>query len=173
MPIKLYGHPLTTCTRRVLVILEEKQVPYELIVIDIPNGKEHKTPEYLTKQPFGVVPYIVSFCLSLKTIHLLELTAYIHSHHISLNGLIGRRRLHHLRKSRHLLLHCGEVCRPRDPGTRTLTHQSQAKCAFAAGDVGGIIVFYGVCWEGRSREPVQAVRLSLITHLFPQNFSLV
>ena len=57
MVLKLVGSPISTCTRRVAVILKEKQVPYEFVPIDFAKG-EHKSPEYLTKQPFGQVPYL-------------------------------------------------------------------------------------------------------------------
>ncbi|KAH9925143.1 glutathione transferase [Fomitopsis serialis] len=58
MVLKLYGSPLSTCTRRVAAVLKEKNVPYELIAVDLASGA-HKSPEYLAKQPFGQVPYIV------------------------------------------------------------------------------------------------------------------
>jgi len=38
-------------------VLQEKQVPFELVPVDIPNG-QHKLPEYLAKHPFGQIPYI-------------------------------------------------------------------------------------------------------------------
>jgi len=57
MVLKLYGVPNSTCTRRVACVLKEKEIPYELISVDFSVG-EHKSPEYLKKQPFGQVPYI-------------------------------------------------------------------------------------------------------------------
>ncbi|ESK89541.1 hypothetical protein Moror_1201 [Moniliophthora roreri MCA 2997] len=57
MVLKLYGSPSSTCTRRVATILYEKQIPYELIVIDMAKG-EHKAPDFVKNQPFGQVPYI-------------------------------------------------------------------------------------------------------------------
>jgi glutathione S-transferase len=57
MVIKVHGPVIATCTKRVLVVLEEKNVPYELIEVDVPGG-EHKKPAYVTNQPFGLVPYI-------------------------------------------------------------------------------------------------------------------
>lgn len=57
MVLKLYGSAVSTCTRRVAVVLKEKEVPYEFIPVDFTKG-ENKTPEYLSKQPFGQVPYI-------------------------------------------------------------------------------------------------------------------
>jgi len=41
----------------VAAVLVEKQVPYELVPVDLANG-EHKSPEYLAKHPFGQIPYI-------------------------------------------------------------------------------------------------------------------
>ncbi|KZV66911.1 thioredoxin-like protein [Peniophora sp. CONT] len=57
MVLKLYGNPLSTCTRRVAVVLHEKNIPYDFFPIDFAKG-EHKASSYLEKQPFGQVPYI-------------------------------------------------------------------------------------------------------------------
>jgi glutathione S-transferase len=58
MVLKLYGFAQSTCMRTVGTTLHEKEIPFEFIPIDYSKG-EHKSPEYLKKQPFGVVPYIV------------------------------------------------------------------------------------------------------------------
>jgi hypothetical protein len=58
MVLKLYGTGQSTCTRRVATVLHEKNIAFELVVVDLMKG-EHKSPEYLKKQPFGQVPYIV------------------------------------------------------------------------------------------------------------------
>ena len=56
--MKVYGHPMSTCTRKVLATLDEKgHAPREFVLVDIMSG-EQKSPEYLAKQPFGVVPYL-------------------------------------------------------------------------------------------------------------------
>ncbi|PBL03221.1 glutathione S-transferase [Armillaria gallica] len=57
MVLKLYGSPFSTCTKRVATVLYEKKVPFEIYSVNLAAG-EHKTPSYLEKQPFGVVPYI-------------------------------------------------------------------------------------------------------------------
>ncbi|KAF7972954.1 hypothetical protein HWV62_34235 [Athelia sp. TMB] len=57
MVLKLYGSPMSTCTKRVAVVLHEKNVPFEMHPIDFSKG-EHKSPEYKAKQPFGQVPYL-------------------------------------------------------------------------------------------------------------------
>lgn len=59
MVLTLYGNPGTTCTRRVAIVLKEKQVPFVLKEVDLMK-REHKSADFLEKQPFGVVPYIVS-----------------------------------------------------------------------------------------------------------------
>ncbi len=59
MVLKLYGSPHSTCTARVAVVLFEKQIPYKFFPIDLAKG-EHKAKEFLEKQPFGQVPYLVS-----------------------------------------------------------------------------------------------------------------
>ena len=53
--MKVYGHPASTCTRKVLALLAEKGAAFEFVVVDILTG-EQKTPEHLARQPFGVVP---------------------------------------------------------------------------------------------------------------------
>ena len=58
MVLKLYGTFWSPFVRLVATILLEKQVPFELIPVDLPNG-EHKSPEYLEKHPFGQIPFIV------------------------------------------------------------------------------------------------------------------
>ncbi|KAF8156631.1 glutathione S-transferase [Crassisporium funariophilum] len=56
MVFKVYG-AWTVCTHRVLCVLKEKDVPYELTIIDFSVG-EHKSPGFLAKQPYGQTPYI-------------------------------------------------------------------------------------------------------------------
>lgn len=56
MVYKLYGHPFSTCTNRVLIVAKEVGVDVEFHHIDLFKG-EHKQPEFLKKQPFGQVPY--------------------------------------------------------------------------------------------------------------------
>ena len=58
MVLTLYGGPLTTCSKRVALILHEKKVPFKFVEVDLRTG-EHKSPAFLEKQPFGQVPVIV------------------------------------------------------------------------------------------------------------------
>lgn len=52
--LKLFGLRDTTCTQRVLAVLEEINVPYEFVTTSI---ERMKTAEYLAKlHPFGKVP---------------------------------------------------------------------------------------------------------------------
>jgi glutathione S-transferase len=53
--MKIYGHPGSTCTRKVLMTLNETNTPYELLLVDFAKG-EHKAPAHLAHQPFGQVP---------------------------------------------------------------------------------------------------------------------
>lgn len=55
--IKLYGNPLSTCTRKVLTALFETGTPYEMHVIDFAK-REHKQEPHLSRQPFGQIPAI-------------------------------------------------------------------------------------------------------------------
>ena len=65
MVLKLYGSYRSPWVRLVAAILIEKEVPYELIPVDISKG-ENKSPEYLAHHPFGQVPYIVCDLLNLR-----------------------------------------------------------------------------------------------------------
>ncbi|KAJ7641065.1 hypothetical protein FB45DRAFT_352399 [Roridomyces roridus] len=59
MVLKLHsGHHPGGGNGIVGLVLAEKQIPFELVHVDM-AAKEHKTPEHLAKQPFGQVPYIV------------------------------------------------------------------------------------------------------------------
>jgi glutathione S-transferase len=58
MVLKLYGIYRSPWVRLVAAVLHEKQVPFELVSVDVAN-KEHKSPEYLANHPFGQIPYIV------------------------------------------------------------------------------------------------------------------
>jgi glutathione S-transferase len=53
--MKIFGHPASTCTRKVLMTLAETQTPYEFVVVDFAKG-EHKQQPHLSRQPFGQVP---------------------------------------------------------------------------------------------------------------------
>jgi len=55
--MKVYGHPMSTCTRRVLMTLAEKNAPHEFVMVDIMKGEGH-TPEHLARQPWGQVPVL-------------------------------------------------------------------------------------------------------------------
>ena len=55
--MKIYGHPLSTCTRKVLTILAEKGVTPDLEIVDFTKG-EHKQDTHLAFQPFGQLPAI-------------------------------------------------------------------------------------------------------------------
>jgi glutathione S-transferase len=53
--IDLYGNPMSTCTRKVLMTLGETNTPFEMHVVDFAKG-EHKQDTHLRHQPFGRVP---------------------------------------------------------------------------------------------------------------------
>jgi len=53
--MKIFGHPMSTCTRKVLMTLAETNTPHELVVVEFATG-EHKKPAHLARQPFGQVP---------------------------------------------------------------------------------------------------------------------
>jgi glutathione S-transferase len=53
--LKIFGHPMSTCTRKVLTTLAETNTPYEFVLVDFATGA-HKQPAHLSRQPFGQVP---------------------------------------------------------------------------------------------------------------------
>jgi len=55
--IKLYGSPSSTCTRKVLTVLEETRTPFEMNLVDLSKG-EHKQKPHIDRQPFGQIPAI-------------------------------------------------------------------------------------------------------------------
>ncbi|KIJ66149.1 hypothetical protein HYDPIDRAFT_174824 [Hydnomerulius pinastri MD-312] len=57
MVLKLYGFPQSTCTRLVALVCKEKEIQYDLTVINLSKG-EQKAPAFKERQPFGQIPYI-------------------------------------------------------------------------------------------------------------------
>lgn len=53
--MKIFGHPMSTCTRKVLMVLAETNTPSEFVLVDLFKG-EHKQAAHLARQPFGQVP---------------------------------------------------------------------------------------------------------------------
>jgi len=56
MTMTIYGHPMSTCTRKVLTTLAEKKAKAKLVSIDL--GTTNRTPDYLARQPFGQIPVL-------------------------------------------------------------------------------------------------------------------
>lgn len=55
--IKLYGHPASTFTRKVLCTLHEIDAPFDLHFVDLLAGEQAQAA-HLSRQPFGRVPTI-------------------------------------------------------------------------------------------------------------------
>jgi glutathione S-transferase len=53
--MKLYGHPMSTCTRKVLTTLAEKGHEVDFVLVDLMKG-EHKHDAHMGRMPFGKVP---------------------------------------------------------------------------------------------------------------------
>ncbi len=53
--LTIYGHPMSTCTRKVLMTLAETGTPFEMSVVDILTG-ENKKDSNVERQPFGRIP---------------------------------------------------------------------------------------------------------------------
>ncbi|KAI6103183.1 glutathione S-transferase [Pisolithus croceorrhizus] len=58
MTLTIHGAPYSTCTRLVALVCKEKQIPFNLSVVDLSKG-QHKAPGFVAVQPFGQIPYIV------------------------------------------------------------------------------------------------------------------
>ncbi|MFL6624271.1 MAG: glutathione S-transferase family protein [Sulfurifustis sp.] len=56
--MKLYMHPFSTFSRRVRIALVEKNIPVEMIALDM-AARKHKAPEYLALNPYARVPTLV------------------------------------------------------------------------------------------------------------------
>jgi glutathione S-transferase len=55
MGLKLHYNPLSTFSRRVLIAFTEKQVPHQLVVVDM-AARRHREQPYLSLNPYGRVP---------------------------------------------------------------------------------------------------------------------
>lgn len=55
--IKLYDFKSSPNCQRVKVVLAEKNLPYEIVPVDL-TKKDQKTPEYLKMNPYGKVPVL-------------------------------------------------------------------------------------------------------------------
>ena len=55
--MKLYDYPVAPNPRRVKIFAEEKNIQLELILCDMAK-REHKTPEFLEKNPSGKIPVL-------------------------------------------------------------------------------------------------------------------
>jgi glutathione S-transferase len=55
--LKLYYHPRSTFSRRVVIALAEKDISYEAIVLDM-GARAHRTVDYVAFNPYGRVPAI-------------------------------------------------------------------------------------------------------------------
>ncbi|XP_057965946.1 glutathione S-transferase-like [Malania oleifera] len=53
--LKVHGLSFSTCTMRVLACLYEKDLQFELVTVDM-NAAEHKSPPFLSLNPFGQIP---------------------------------------------------------------------------------------------------------------------
>ena len=56
--MKIYGHPLSSCTRKVLMLLAEKGRDTDFEIVDL-FAHAQRSPEHLARHPFGVVPVLV------------------------------------------------------------------------------------------------------------------
>jgi len=56
--MKVYGYPKSTCTRKVLMTLFEKSVPFKFEQVNLAKA-EQKAPDYIKRHhPFGVIPVL-------------------------------------------------------------------------------------------------------------------
>ncbi|RAH44990.1 glutathione S-transferase [Aspergillus brunneoviolaceus CBS 621.78] len=79
MVLKLHGLAMSTCTKRVQVVLNEKGVDHEFVPIDFAKG-EHKSEAYLANlQPFGKVPALEDTETGVKIFESRAIGQYIAS----------------------------------------------------------------------------------------------
>jgi glutathione S-transferase len=57
-PIKLYDYVTSPNCQRVIVVMEEKKLPYEKIPVDL-KKMEQKRPDFLKLNPYGKVPVVI------------------------------------------------------------------------------------------------------------------
>ncbi|KAG8389458.1 hypothetical protein BUALT_Bualt02G0231500 [Buddleja alternifolia] len=74
MGFKVYGHPLSAPTQRVLLTLTEKELEYEFVFVDLLAG-ENKEEPFISLNPFGQVPVFEDG--DLKLIESRAITKYI------------------------------------------------------------------------------------------------
>lgn len=55
--IRIHSHPLSTFGRRVAIALIEKNIPHEVVEVDM-AARAHRKPEYLALNPYGRVPML-------------------------------------------------------------------------------------------------------------------
>jgi glutathione S-transferase len=55
--MKLHGNTTGSNCRRVTIYLAEKGLSIEIVTVDVAAG-EHKTPQFLTKNPAGLIPVL-------------------------------------------------------------------------------------------------------------------
>jgi glutathione S-transferase len=53
----IHGHPLSSCTRKVLVMLAEKGQRADLVEVDLFRG-DQRAPDHVARHPFGLVPVL-------------------------------------------------------------------------------------------------------------------
>ena len=56
--MKLYHNPMSTCSQKVRLVLAEKQLDFESVILDLQGGAQFE-PGYLELNPQGVVPTLV------------------------------------------------------------------------------------------------------------------
>ena len=78
--LKFYYHPLSPIARRVWIMLLEKQIPHQPIVVDL-AAREHLKPEFLAINPFHHVPAIVDS--DLRVIESIAIMDYLELHYPS------------------------------------------------------------------------------------------
>ncbi|CAH0015771.1 unnamed protein product [Clonostachys rhizophaga] len=64
MALKLYGHPMSLCSRRVLLVLAEKGIDFEFVSVDFLAGEQKRAP-YDELMPFGQIPALEDGALRL------------------------------------------------------------------------------------------------------------
>lgn len=84
--LEVYGDPRSMCTQKILILLEELNLKYDLKSIDLSKG-EHKNDEFLKLNPFGKVPAVKYGSRDL--FESRSILRYIAKNNVEIDDLLG------------------------------------------------------------------------------------
>ncbi len=84
--LEVYGDPHSMCTQKILILLEELNLKYDLKKVDLSKG-EHKSDEFLKLNPFGKVPAVKYG--SRELFESRSVLRYIAKNNVEIDDLLG------------------------------------------------------------------------------------